>query len=113
MPDNMGFFREPMFRNASVTGAAQNDGAGDRMLTPNSVKESEKAAALTAALENLLAEAEKRGEVSRKDPVFCELIAFFISKANTQDGKERALRMAISVSRRLHNVFEFTPKKNG
>ena len=113
MPDNMEFFRQQMFQNASVSGAAKSNEVGDRMLTPDSVKASEKASAMTAQLEGILAEAEKRGEVSRKDPVFCELIAFFISKANTQDGKERALKMAISVSRRLHNVFDFTPKKNG
>lgn len=103
MPDDMSFFREQMFKNAAVTGAAQSD----RMLTPNSIKDTEKASAISGTLEKFLIEAEKRGEVDRKDPVFRLLVDFFLSKAATLDGKTRALGMAISVARKLNSVFEF------
>lgn len=106
MPDDMSFFREQMFKNAAVNGAV----AQDRMLTPDKMAEGGKVAAANAALEKMLVAAEANGDVSRKDPVFLVLINFFVSKANTQDGRERALSLAVSVTKRLHSAFDFTPK---
>lgn len=106
--DNMELFRQQMFQNAAIHGGAS--GGEKPMMTPETMKSQAVVDKNNEVLEGILKAAEERGEIDRKDDMFQCLAVFFMSKANTPDGKERALGMAISAAKRLNANFTFTKR---
>lgn len=110
--DNMGAFREEMFRNASVHGGLKSEAMTDRTLTPESLKASEKALEQDKQLQDILKEAEDKKLVEPGDKVLRDLVQYFFrGAANTQEGRMRALRMSIGIVFNLRQKYDITAKK--
>lgn len=110
MPDN-NYYRDMMFKNASVHGAASADNGLGKTLTPEGLKASQKTLAEDSKLQVILAEAVQKGLIGKDDAVLRELVVLFFGDAKTNDGRERALRMAVGIVYRLRQKFEITEKK--
>src|SRR5690349_18618633 len=101
MVDGMEGCRAQMLKNAQAHGGlADNTGLG-RTMTPESLKAANKGIEDDEKLKAILAEAESRSLVKRDDPVLKELVTLFFGDAKTQEGRERALRMACGIVSRL------------
>ena len=111
MQQNMDFYRDQIFRSASVHGAASADNGLGKTLTPEGLKASQKTLDEDAELQAVLAEAVQKGLVSRDDALLRELVVLFFGDAKTNDGRKRALRMAVGIVHRLRQKFEITEKK--
>ena len=109
MVENADFFREQLMRNASIPGGGVGPGPG-QVLTQKSIDTTINQEKLAERLNLILQEAVGQNSVKQDDKVLSLLTQLFLAKANTADGKEKALRMAIWVTRELNKYFEITEK---
>jgi hypothetical protein len=98
---NMDHFRAQIMQAASIHG-----GMGQQMLTQKSIDKTEKDIANNAKLNGVVDEAVKTGIVKADDDLFKFLKALFMAQAETLDGKERALRMAIYTVSKINKEFK-------
>lgn len=114
MNDNMAFFREQMFKSASVTGGGTGNQGGSPLggntLTPDGLKKAQQTESDLKRYESILAEAEKRGLVTKDDPLLKSVVSLFFLDAKTPDGRQRAVRLAVSVVHAIRKQFDVQPK---
>lgn len=108
MVDNADFFREQLMRSANIHGGMVAPG---QVLTQKSIDTTINQEKLAERLNFILQEAIGASVVIKDDKVLALLTQLFLSKANTADGKEKALRMAIWVTKELNKHFDITDKK--
>lgn len=109
MVDNADFFREQLMRAASIHGGAVGPGPG-QVLTQKSIDTTIGQEQLAERLNLIVQEAIGQNAVAKDDKVFALLTQLFLSKANTAEGKEKAIRMAIWVTKELNKYFEVSEK---
>ena len=108
MVENADFFREQLMRAASIHGGV---GAGPgQVLTQKSIDTTINQEKLAERLNAILQEAVGQQTVKQDDKVLSLLTQLFLAKANTADGKEKALRMAIWVTKELNKYFDIVEK---
>lgn len=110
MVENADFFREQLMASASIHGG-MGPGPG-QVLTQKSIDTTINQEKLAERLNFIMQEAVTQKSVSKDDKVLSLLTQLFLSKANTAEGKEKALRMAIWVTKELNKYFEIAEKKS-
>ena len=98
---NMDAFRAQLMQAASIHG-----GIAPQMLTQKSIEKTEKDIASNAKLNQIIEDAVKAGSVKADDALFMFLKNLFIVQAETQEGQERALRMAIYTTLKINQAFK-------
>ncbi len=97
-------YRNAMFSASQAHGAMSQEG-----LTKESIAQTEKDIKANERLQAIIKEADERKIVLKDDPLFMTLLMFFMPQAKTNEGKERALRMAIATTQKINK--EFTVQK--
>jgi hypothetical protein len=98
---NMDAFRAQLMQAASIHG-----GIAPQMLTQKSIDKTEKDIASNAHLNKIIDDAIKAGSVKADDELFKFLKNLFIVQAETLDGQERALKMAIYTTFKINQEFK-------
>jgi hypothetical protein len=102
---NMDAFRAQLMQAASIHG-----GMAPQMLTQKSIDKTEKDIANNARLNKIVEDAVRAGSVKADDELFKFLKNLFVVQAETLEGQERALRMAIYTTLKINQAFK-TEKK--
>lgn len=102
---NMDAYRAQIMQSASIHG-----GIAPQMLTQKSIEKTEKAITANAKLNQIVEDAIKVGSVKADDDLFKFLKNLFIIQAETQEGQERALKMAIYTAFKINQTFKVEKK---
>lgn len=99
---NMDHYRAQLMQAASIHGGMPQQ----QMLSQKSIEITEKEIAGNERLNKIVADAIKENTIKADDNFFKFLKTLLMHQANTLDGKERALRMAIYIIYKTNQEFK-------
>lgn len=102
--DNMEYFRQQMFQNASVHGGVQTKPEAAPVETADTVDEKMKKALIVIGISDPAIGA---------DPIMRMLFEMFLPQAKTDDGRAKAAALAVSISKKLREKFTIVTGEAG
>ena len=103
---SMDHFRAQLMQNASIHGGVPQQA----MLSQKSIEKTEKDIENNARLKKIVDDSIQSGIIKADDELAKYLQTLFVAQAETLDGKERALRMAIFTASKINNKFKIESK---